>query len=465
MKCFLHIVWGFLLISICGCQKVNNPEAPEQTQAINNYLLDLMEEAYLWEEHIPADADPVHSFDTFEFFESLCYRQEDPWTYLTDEADTFLDAKVGVSTTFGYNLAYGKFSNTGNYFAIVCYVYPNTVASEAGLQRGSLILRINDKDMTYDDLSQLTTAETLSLTLGRYTGQGISASGTVQLTARKQNVNPVVATNFISDGTHRVGYLCYANFFKDTQDAFYQVFKEFQVKHITDLVVDLRYNPGGNVETARHLAGAIAPATCLNGATVLFSYRWNDFYQSYWTQHNRDDQLHINFPDAASLAVNLDLKRVYFLTGQNSASASEFVICGLDPYMEVTCIGDTTYGKYAVAGVFVPEEKSIANWAAQMIICKYANANGVTDFVNGFAPDYKVEDVLIASEVYALGDPREPLFSKALQLIGVSTAGSLSASTKASTNDPAYPLLPTPPFAIRATDYELTMPLDKSIFN
>lgn len=140
------------------------------------------------------------------------------------------------------------------------------------------------------------------------------------------------------------------------------------------------------------------------------------------TQNNITEQLQTTFNK--NVAVNLDLSRVYFLTSQGSASASELTITGLMPYMEVITIGQTTSGKYTASSTFQPTindkgdlDPDIKNWAIQPIIFKYANAAGLTDFKNGLPPNHEVEEVLVAETVPQLGDMDEPYLAKAIQLI------------------------------------------------
>jgi carboxyl-terminal processing protease len=114
---------------------------------------------------------------------------------------------------------------------------------------------------------------------------------------------------------------------------------------------------------------------------------------------------------------------VTVLTGNGTASASELTICGLEPYMDVTTIGDTTYGKYTGSITIVPEDvytnasdyADFKNWGIQPIIFRYANSLGVTNFKNGFAPDFRVSDALLPAS--PLGELTEPLLKKAVENI------------------------------------------------
>lgn len=420
-----------LLFLFSSCDRNIEPpreEAPKITQKVNAYMLDVMEEVYLWEKHIPDTFDIRYEFDEFEFYEKLCYRKEDRWSFITNDVKTLLEGGEGVETTFGYSLAFGTFSNTGNYFAIVQYVYPDTPATEAGLERGSILTEINGKPITKDNYTDLYYAPSLKITIGTLEDGTVHKAGSVSLTARKQNLNPIIAYNIIEEGDKKVGYICYSDFFGNSQDLFFPVFQEFKSQGVTDVVLDLRYNLGGYLSTARALVGVLCPVECLNGNTVLIAKYWNDLYQKYWKDNNRNDRLYEYFPSLSEIPVNLNLSRLFVLTGKNTASASELTICGLEPYMDVIKIGNVTRGKYTAAMVFHPEENTqIANWGTQAIVYKYANALGVTDFKDGFTPDYPANDVLLGN-VCQLGDPNEELLSRALSLIGVRAVAPLDVS-------------------------------------
>ena len=113
--------------------------------------------------------------------------------------------------------------------------------------------------------------------------------------------------------------------------------------------------------------------------------------------------------------LNLDLTSVYFLTTRGTASASESLMTGLDPYMDVVQIGTTTYGKcYASWTIEDSAEPKRHNWAMQPIVLKYINADGFTDFIDGLTPDFHIEEPLLLAPFGSLEDP---LLARALEEI------------------------------------------------
>ncbi|MFC2091098.1 peptidase S41, partial [Bacteroidota bacterium] len=146
---------------------------------------------------------------------------------------------------------------------------------------------------------------------------------------------------------------------------------------------------------------------------------WNDRYQNYFLEEDVDSPyLVLHFEETVS--TNLNLSDIYFLTTGHSASASELTIIGLDPYMNVTTIGENTYGKCYGSFTFDDiEDPPRHNWAMQPLVFKYANVEGFTDFTDGLVPDIFVEDNLFNATEF--GDMADPLLARALEEItGVS---------------------------------------------
>jgi C-terminal processing protease CtpA/Prc len=209
------------------------------------------------------------------------------------------------------------------------------------------------------------------------------------------------------------------------------VFGEFKSEGVNELVLDLRYNPGGSVRSAIWLASMITGD--YTGETLI-KRQWNSEIQQSFEAEN-PEALIDTFQDAivyrnsngetlVNEAINhLNLNRVYVLTSPNSASASELVINGLKPYIEVIQIGTKTAGKYQASTTIYDSPELVNkqgvnplhNYALQPLIFKISNANDVTDFDDGLSPSIAYEEQLGAFGI--IGDVEEPLLKKALNAI------------------------------------------------
>lgn len=430
-----------IIVLLSACKKDDSStqtEASATTQEVNNFIKEVMTDVYLWYNYLPT-IDTKYETDSKAYFEKLLYK-DDKWSYITDDVTSWENSLNGIEKTYGYSLAFGSFVNssgtaTGNYFAIVEYVYPNTPAQRAGFDRGSIITKVNGASITKDNYSDLLSGESVTATEGTLTTSGISNSGTVSMTAEDLNLDPVILYKIIEKEGHKIGYLFYAQFIENYDKSLQTALDYFKTNQITDLVIDLRYNPGGQISAAQYLCSSIAPLSAVSNSKTLATFQWNDKYQAYWTTKKITDQTTVPFLN--TVPVNLGLNKVTILTGSGTASASELTITGLKPYMNVEMVGDTTYGKYTASITIKPEDyytnasdyADFKNWGIQPIVLRYANAEGVTNFVDGFAPDYLVDDELLPAQ--PLGDLTEPLLKKAVENItGVQILALKSASPK-----------------------------------
>ncbi|MDP4205381.1 MAG: S41 family peptidase [Bacteroidota bacterium] len=434
-------ILALILLSLFSCSKkdeplIDTPTISSTTLAVNKFINESMTEDYLWTDKMPS-VDYTKESDPKAYFKKLLYTTDDHWSFITDDYASLANSFQGVEKSFGYSLAFGQFTGTSNYFAVVEYVNPNTPASTAGIKRGDIFIKIDGSNITESNYMNLFYKESVTLTKGTLTSQGIATGGTVSLTGEELTINPILMKKIINHGGKKIGYMVYNQFIGNYNDSIDKAVQYFKSQQIDDLILDLRYNPGGGVDAARHICSCLAPQSAVNDQKLLVTYKWNTFLQSYFenglntaTKSGIQDdidyytsQLKVNYDK--SVAGNLNLSRLYVLTTRGTASASELTITGLRPYMNVTCVGDTTHGKYTASITIQPMvqksdgsyvvDSNISNWAIQPIVLRYANSNGVTDFKNGFVPDYYVNDELLPA--VELGDSTEPLLKKALEQI------------------------------------------------
>lgn len=377
-----------------------------------------MEDVYLWYAQLPS-IDIRYEFDPMTYFDKLLYT-DDKWSFVTDDVQALENSFEGIEKSYGYSLAFGRFSDTQTIFALVEFVYPGTPADKAGLKRGDLIFEMNNADITDDNYTDLLNSDNMSIGYGQYTtGSGISNVKSVSMTSLQLNLDPVQFTNIIEEGGKKIGYLFYAQFIDNYNSSLDTVFQHFRSAGVTDIVLDLRYNPGGTITAAQYLASSLAPASVSSAGKILVTFQWNDKYQDYWQSNSVMNQLQVNFLN--SVPYKMDYSKIHVITGIGTASASELTITGLKPYMDVVTVGETTYGKYTASITLKPEDyydssstyADFDNWAVQPIILRYANSQGVTDFKDGFTPDITVEDDLFSP--IPLGDKTEAVLKAAIE--------------------------------------------------
>jgi C-terminal peptidase prc len=388
------------------------------TAGQNLYVRDVMSDLYFWYREIP-DLDPV-KFDSPEaYLEAIRYLPRDrTFSYITSRAAN--DAFYSDSQFIGFGFS-TSFTAAGD--LRISDVFPESPASEANLSRGDRIVEINGQ--TIDALLE---AGTFGSAFGDpeigVDGQMVVTRGAtrlqVRMTKRLVTIPTVSSTRSYDVNGRTVGYVSFKNFVQPSFDALDKAFADLRAKGATELVLDLRYNGGGLVSVAQHLASLIGGAKT-NGQ-VLGEYFHND--------RNAFRNKVIRFESKANA---LTLDRLVVITTRSSASASELVINALRPFMPVLVIGDRTYGKPVGQYGITFCDKVLAPVSFTL-----RNANGEGDYFDGIAPTCTAPDDLDRQ----LGDTQEGSLHEALEFIATGRCSTPPTSGLASARRPAVnPLL------------------------
>ena len=243
------------------------------------------------------------------------------------------------------------------------------------------------------------------------------------VTKAEMEIDPILNVSTIVKGDKRIGYFLYDSFTDDTK-CLMEVAEKLASQQITDLVLDLRLNGGGYINTLDTLASLLVPDGHVGDLFIKEVY--NDNLSEYLRRTEGNDYNKHYFLD---LPVKLNINNLYVLTSGNTASASEETISGLMPYMPITLIGNTTYGKFTGNTLIndqddeVTDENGIpySEWALYLCVSSCKNSLNEMNFKNGFTPDYKV----VEDYTYELGNENEPLLAKAIELC----TGTIAKST------------------------------------
>ena len=263
--------------------------------------------------------------------------------------------------------------------------------------------------------------ETYTVNLADYSCDN---SGLVTITPNGQSVtlnktaleeNPLYLNTVITQGTHNIGYLMYNGFYANYDNQLNAAIGNLAAQNVTDLVLDLRYNSGGSVNTAVKLASMI---TGQFTGQLFARQQWNAKAQAYYLNNN-PGALQNKFIGGLN---GLNLNKVYILTTKGTASASELVINCLKPYVEVVQIGDITTGKN-VGSITLYDSPTFAKtnvnpnhkYAMQPIVLKIVNKNNFGDYTTGINPTILLPENL--NNMGTLGSVNEPLLNVAINQI------------------------------------------------
>jgi len=204
----------------------------------------------------------------------------------------------------------------------VRYVIPGSPADSAGVERGMIFNRINGTVFSPDtDFNPLLNPESYTIGLAELQDEDlVQLDQEVALNKVQLTENPIHDQRVLDLDGLKIGYLMYNNFRTPFNTELNAVFANFASQGISDLVLDLRYNSGGSIETAKDLSSMITG-------------QFNDqvFAQQLFNANFEPQNLIFdNQINTGEVINNLNLSRVFILTTGSSASASELVINALN---------------------------------------------------------------------------------------------------------------------------------------
>lgn len=365
-------------------------------------------------ETTPEYVDFLSSIESpVDFFYSLLAEQ-DRFSFIVTDFVTLEQNLDGISLSNGMRFGLVRFTNTETVFGYVRYVVPGSPADVAGIERGVIFNRVDGVTFTpTTDFNLLLSQPSYTIGLAELQGDNLVAlDQEVSLNKIQLTENPIYEHKVLDVDGQKVGYLMYNNFRSNFNSELNSVFANFSAEGITDLVLDLRYNSGGSIETAKDLSSMI---TGQFTGEVFARQIYNENFET--TELFFDNQISTDEP-----INSLNLSRVYVLTTSSSASASELVINALNPYINVIQIGTNTAGKFEGSVTlydspnFGREGVSLEHtYAIQPLILKIANKEGFTGFFDGLEPDIQQREIF--SQLGVLGDPQETLLNVALREI------------------------------------------------
>lgn len=396
------------LLALAGCQVPEDPfyvEEPPADQCedpvvLNQWVLDVMLDYYLWVDDMPTDAAP-EDYETPEDYVVALRSEPDRWTRVSDKVTSDALFMEGKFIGLGY-----KSERMEDDTIRISFVSDNSPASAAGLLRGDQIVGIQGYSITELDEGDLwgdlygpdEPGVPVDLTIERF------ATGVVEdITITKEWIDvvslPVVEVLETPAGT-KVGYFFMDKFVETTKAELDAAFAVFEEQGVDKVIVDYRYNSGGLISVAERVVDLAVGAAHAGETAYRFEYNANYASENYSV-------------DIADLEHSIAATDMVFLVSSRSRSATELVINSLYPYTNVTLVGSTTGGKPVGSKGFDFCDKKLYPITFRLI-----NAEGNTDYFDGLPADCYATDDLD----HQFGDPQEGMIAAALAAIDGSCA-------------------------------------------
>ena len=457
----LIIIALCMLATTLSCSTDRDDELrPLGNLEIQNFIYSAMNIWYLYKPQVPALAD--NNFETqtelndflssFDSPESLFYdglmADVDRFSFITADYRELENRFAGVSKSNGMEFGFYLNQNDNSLaYAVVRYVLPNTSAAQNGVKRGMIFNRIDGVPITVASNGSSISSQTAALIAQDSYTIGLAELGAnntindiateITLVKAEYTENPVFIAKTLTIDNQKIGYLMYNSYTSNFDSQLNAAFAQFKADQIQHLVLDLRYNGGGSVETAKDLSSMI---TGQFKGEVFYTAQYNPQIQEAFTSQGVELSDFFDSTVNSNEPINsLGLTQLYVIGTGSTASASELTINGLRAYIDVKLIGTTTVGKFQASRTFYDSEAPNFSrdgvninhfYAIQPLIFTSVNANGEVGPPTGLVPDFVLRED--PSDFGILGDANEPLLNLALdQILGKSHSTKRKAGIEA----------------------------------
>ena len=343
MRKFLYLL-AAMTLTLSGCSSSSGgdggPQAGTATctnDAQKQFVLDAMRDVYFWYTALPANVDLSQFATPEEFLTALIsFSPINPLTNEPIDRFSFINSAEADAQFFGE----GKFEGFGFSFRFEAAddlrftrVFSGSPADlVGGFARGQRIIALDGRS-----IADIQTNEGVGVVFGQspleFTIRGLdNIEFTVTVSHDIVTIDPLPQWRIIDMGGTPVGYVEFATFISTADPVFSTLFADFNAAGVSAVIIDMRYNGGGLVSTAELLGDYLGG---FNSNNLIFS---KTLFNDKNTGSNRTAFFQ-------RLVNSTNLSRLVVIATSGTASASEIVINSMEPYAEVTIVGDTTFGK------------------------------------------------------------------------------------------------------------------------
>lgn len=281
--------------------------------------------------------------------------------YTKEEYDQLKESTSGKYSGIGVVVS----QNVDTGVITVVRPFAGSPGAEAGILKDDIVYKVAGKEVTGVDVSEVVTwikgEEGTSVTIEVYRP---SEDQYLTFEVERRTIEvPMVEYRMLDD---QIGYVAIYEFEETTSEQFNEAIADLTSQGMTGLIIDLRDNPGGLVNSATAVLDRILPKDKL----LVYTIDKNGEKDEEYTE----DNITIDVPIAV-------------LINENSASASEIVSGCLQDYECATLVGTTSFGKGIVQYVLPLNDGS----AIKLTSAKYYTPNGRNIHGIGIEPDAEVE--------------------------------------------------------------------------
>lgn len=295
-------------------------------------------------------------------YTGLLYGLDDPYSVYYNEENyaTMMESSEGRYCGIGVMVS----QNIKTGVITVVRPFKNGPGYEAGMAKDDIIYAVNGEEVTGIDInivvSEMKGEEGTPVTVTVYRE---ATNEYIDMTMNRRIVeSETVTSNMLKDN---IGYIELTEFDDVTYNQFMEAVQSLESQGMKKLVVDLRGNPGGNLDSVTSILDEILP----EGLLISIVDK-NDKGEKYYSDEKKQ----------------MDIPLVVLVNG-NSASASEVFAGAIQDYEWGTIVGTQSYGKGIVQSVIPLGDGT----GVKITMAKYLTPNGRDVHKIGITPDVVVE--------------------------------------------------------------------------
>ncbi len=347
-------------------------ETSKKLSAINS----LIDEKYLYEKDI--DEEALQQGILKGYVEAL----GDPYSEYYDKEEYTELTQSTEGKFYGIGAAF-SIENQGGYLEVI-KVYEDMPADKAGIKAGDKLIKVNGESI------EDKTAEAVVTMVKGKEGTKVKLTfmrGDDQYTTTCTRAEVKVPTVSYEMKANKIGYIAISEFTAETYTQFDEAFKALKKQGMSGMVIDLRSNLGGRVDTTCQILDELLPE-----GTLVYTKDQNG-KKTIVAESDEDTKWE---------------KPIAVLVNEYSASASELFTGALQDYDAATVVGTTTFGKGVMQQMFEFKDGT----GIKLTIAKYFTPKGQDVNHKGITPDIKVEDTRQSVE-----DTNDAQLNKALEVV------------------------------------------------
>ena len=383
---------------LTGCEGGSNSppaigDAACSVDGQKQFVFDAMRDWYYWYDLLPANVDLSQFSSPEEVLDYLIsYQPVDRFSYITTAVADAQYFGEGKYEGFGFSSRFEAADDLR-----LTRVFADSPADLGGFERGQRILELNGRTIADIEANEGVGAIFGNATVTFRMLNIDSSEFVVTIDQAIVTIDPLPQDGRIIDTAGGpVGYIEFGAFISTAEVPFDGIFEVMKNANVTDLILDMRYNGGGLVSTAElvgdYLGGFVS-------TDLVFS-------KTMFNANNADQNRSTYFQEMIN---SLNLSRLVVVASRGTASASELVINGMDPHVEVTIVGDRTYGKPVGQVGLEFCEKLLRPTAFETV-----NSLDVGGYFDGLAVDCPAADDLNV----AVGADTDPAMVASLSYLG-----------------------------------------------